>query len=85
MYWATNHLLTRLYFDSNTQETTTKQMYPSEVASFRPLGYMNRNPAKVFECSRSIYMYFVSFFMRENDVTPSSVVEMKTDATKQIN
>ena len=37
IYWATNHLLARLYFDSNTQETKKRQVYPSEVASFPPL------------------------------------------------
>ena len=32
IYWATNHLLARLYFDSNTHETKTRQVYPSEIA-----------------------------------------------------
>ena len=34
VYWTTNHLLARLYFDFNTQETTKRQVNPSEVASF---------------------------------------------------
>ena len=37
IYWATNHLLARIYFDSNTQETTKKQLYPSDFSSFSPL------------------------------------------------
>ena len=37
IYWATNHLLTRLSLDFNTQATTKRQEYPSEVASFPPL------------------------------------------------
>ena len=36
IYWATNHLLARFYFDSNTQETTKRQVYPSDVSSFPP-------------------------------------------------
>ena len=36
MYWATNHLLARLYFDSNIQETTKMQVYP-DFSSFLPL------------------------------------------------
>ena len=34
---ATNHLLARLYFDSNTQETTKRQVYPLYVSSLPPL------------------------------------------------
>ena len=37
IYWATNHLLARIYFDSNTHETTKKQLYPSDFSSFLPL------------------------------------------------
>ena len=37
IYWATNHLLARICFDSNTQETTKRQVYPSDIASFPPL------------------------------------------------
>ena len=70
-YWATNHLLARLYFDSNTQEITKRHMYPSYISSFPPL-----HEKKFFNISL--------VFMRENDVTPSTVMEMKTDVTKQI-
>ena len=35
-YWATNHLLARISFDSNTQETVKRQVFPSDVASFPP-------------------------------------------------
>ena len=37
IYWATNHLLARIYFDSNAQETTKKQLYPSDFSIFPPL------------------------------------------------
>ena len=37
IYWVTNHLLARIYFDSNTQETTKKQLYPPDFSSFPPL------------------------------------------------
>ena len=37
IYWATNHLLARICVDSNTQETTKRQVYPSDAASFPPL------------------------------------------------
>ena len=35
--WETNHLIARLYFDSNTQETTKTQVYRSDVSRFPPL------------------------------------------------
>ena len=37
IYWATNQLLARLYFDSNTLETTKRQVYPLDVSRFPPL------------------------------------------------
>ena len=37
IYWATNHLLARLCFDSNTQETKKKQLYPWDSSNFPPL------------------------------------------------
>ena len=37
IYWATNHFLARFYFDSNTQETTKRQVFPSDASSFPPL------------------------------------------------
>ena len=33
IYWVTNHVLARHYFDP----TTERQVYPSDVASFPPL------------------------------------------------
>ena len=50
-YWTTNHLLARFDFDSNTQETTKRQVYPSDVSSFPQLHEL---------CNRGMYMYFVS-------------------------
>ena len=37
IHWATNHLLAKINFDSNTQETTKKQLYTSDFSSFPPL------------------------------------------------
>ena len=59
IYWATNHLVARFYFDSNTQETTQRQVYPTDVSIFPPLH--KRNHAKNVDCNRGIYMYFVRF------------------------
>ena len=59
IYWATNHLLARLYFDYNTQEMTKKQLYPSDFSQFSAI--TRRNPANNFDCNRDVYMHFVSF------------------------
>ena len=45
---------------------------------------MKRNPAKNFDCNKGIYMYFISFWCKKKDVTPSKVMEIKTDVTKQM-
>ena len=44
------------YFDSNTQETMKKQLYPSDPTKFLPLYW--RNPAKGLT-NANIYMYFL--------------------------
>ena len=36
IFWETNHLLARLCFNSNTQETTKRQVYPLDVSNFPP-------------------------------------------------
>ena len=59
IYWETNHLLARFYFSSNTQETTKRQVYPSDVSSFLPLH--EKISRQDFDCNRGIYMYFLSF------------------------
>ena len=82
IYWARNHLLARLFFDSNTQETTKRQVYPSDFSSFLP--FMKRNPAKNFDCNRGICMYMHNFLMHGNDITPSNVMEIKTEITKMV-
>ena len=63
IFWATNTLCARLFYDSNT-----------DICSFPSL-HEQKSHKNVY-CYRGIYMYFVSFLMRENDVTPS-VLEMK--------
>ena len=57
--WAKHHSLARLFFDSNTQETTKRQVNPSDVASFPPLH--EKRSRQNFDCNRGDYMYFVSF------------------------
>ena len=37
------------------------------------------------DSNRGIYMYFLKFLTRENDVTPSNVMEKKTDVNKNQN
>ena len=36
-YYSTIHALELIYFDSNTQETMKKQLYPSNSSNFQPL------------------------------------------------
>ena len=36
-YYSTIHALELIFFDSNTQETMKKQLYPSDASSFPPL------------------------------------------------
>ena len=45
---------------------------------------MTRNPAKNFDCNTGVYMFFCKILMRENDVTPSNIMEMGTDVTKKM-
>ena len=59
IYWATNQVLARFYFDSSTQETTKRQVYPSDVSSFLLLQEMKSR--QNVDCIKGIYMYFVSF------------------------
>ena len=42
-YYSTIHALELIYFDSITQETMKKQLYPSDSSNFPPLH--RRNPA----------------------------------------
>ena len=44
--------------------------------------YMTRNAVKNFDCNRGVYM-FCKILMRENDVTPSNIMEMEIDVTKK--
>ena len=58
-------------------------MYPSDVASFSPV-YEEKFRQEV-DRNRGVHVHFHNDVMRENDVTPSKVVEMmKTDVAKQI-
>ena len=46
IYWTTHHLEARPYFDSNIQETTKGQVYPSDIASFPPLHERNEKKSR---------------------------------------
>ena len=59
IYSETNHLLAGIHFDSNTQETTKRQVYPSHVSSFPPL-HENKSRQEL-DTNKDIYVYFVSF------------------------
>ena len=56
-------------------------MYPAHVASVPQLH--EKKSAKNFDCNRGIYMYVVSFLLREKDIIPSNAMEMKTNVTKE--
>ena len=42
IYNTANNFFARLHFDSNTQEKTKRQVYPSDVSSFPPFIKVNR-------------------------------------------
>ena len=50
---ARNHLLARLYFDSNKQEMTNRQLNPSDVSSFLPI--QEKISHQEANCNRGIY------------------------------
>ena len=71
--YSTIHALELIYFDSNTQKNDEKP-----VISFRFFQLSATAPKKSrqsFDCNASVYMYFLRFLMRKNDVTPSNVKE----------
>ena len=80
IYWATNHLLAESISILNTQETTKKQLYPSDCSSFPPLHEeilpTTLTVIEAFACISSV-------FMREDCVTPSYIMAMKIDVTKK--
>ena len=78
IYWATNHLLARLCFDSIDARIDEFQI----LVIFRH--YMKRNTAKNIDCNGGVYMYIIGFLRRENDATPSNVMKITIDVTKQI-
>ena len=53
-YYSTIYELELIYFDSNTQETMKKQLYPSDSYNFPPLHWRNDSKA-------GVYMFFVRF------------------------
>ena len=75
-YYSTIHALELIYFDSNTQETMKKKLYPSDSSNFPPLHW--RNPAKSLTVTQA-FTYISYVLMRENDVAQSNVKETKTE------
>ena len=69
---------------------TKKQVYTLDVSRFPPFcsvlfcHYIKRNPAKNFVTVIEAFTCISKVLMRENDVTPSNVTEMKIDVSKQI-
>ena len=64
---STIHALELIFFDSNTQETAKKQLYPSDSSNFPP-------SPNVWRFKRS--HLFLTFITRKNDVTPSNIKEI---------
>ena len=91
IYWTTNHLLARICLDSNTHTHTHTHTHTRKrrkgkcILRMFPVfrHYMKRNTAKTL----SVIVEFTcisSVLMRENDVTPSNLMEMKFVVIKQI-
>ena len=78
-YYSTIHALELIYFDSNTQETMKKKLYPSDSSNFPPLHC--RYPAKSLTVTKA-FACISYVLMRENDVAQSNVKETKTDVIK---
>ena len=57
VYWTTNNLLARVCFDFNKQETTRRQVHPSDFFSFLPL-HEEILPTTI----NGVYMYLASFY-----------------------
>ena len=53
IYWATNHMLARLYFDSNTQQNNE-----NASVSFRFPPLHEKKSRKNLGCNSGVYMYF---------------------------
>ena len=79
--WETNHLLARIFFHSNTQEMTKKQMCPSDFPVL--CQYMKKSGLQLLLQYRRLPV-LLKFLMQENDVTSSNVMEMKISVTKLI-
>ena len=78
IYWASNHLIARIYFDSNTNDEKASMSF--RCCRF----YIKRNPAKNLTVIDMLTCILSGFFLRENDVTPSNDMKMKTNVTRQI-
>ena len=80
IYCATNHLLARIYFDSNTQDAKKTQVYLSNFYSF---------PCFTYEQLCNIETFFVIWrhvnlkVLVPENITESGIMEMKTDISKQ--
>ena len=70
IYYSTIYAVEFIYFDSNTQETMKKQLYPSDSSNFLPLHW---KILLIFLLWHRRLHVFLTFVMRKNDVTPSYV------------
>ena len=64
-----------------TQKTMKKAIRTFRFFQFSAITL--KNPANNFDCNTGVLHVFPTFLMRENDVTPSNVMEMKIDVTRK--
>ena len=57
-YYSTIHALELICFNSNTQETMKKQLFPS-YSSISTLAL--KKSRQMFDCNASVYMYFLVY------------------------
>ena len=84
IYWETNHLFAKLYFDSNKLETIKRKWLSFRYCHFPAITLKEILPRTLTVIEAFTWVFFLSFLIRENDVMLSNVMEMKTDVNKPI-
>ena len=82
-YYSTIHALELIYFDSNTQETMKKQLYPSNTSNFPPLHW--RNSAKSLTVMHAFTYISYVYYMQKRCYTvyrQGDMVDGKVDVIK---
>ena len=75
---AINLFSARIFFNSNTQETAKKQVYPSDISAIT-----RGNPTNTHDCNRGFHKYFINFSSKET-MLHVKCHGNETDITKQI-